>query len=101
MTRAQRFHPAATRELFDAGAWFEAQRPGLGDRFDDEVGQVLAYIDAAPNGGTRWRATPASTWRVRTFPFLIVYLVEPEEIVIVAVAHTKRRPGYWLSRLAP
>jgi mRNA-degrading endonuclease RelE of RelBE toxin-antitoxin system len=100
VTLGHRFHPEAERELFDAAAWFEARRPGLGDRFADAVDEIFASIHAAPNGGTRWREGPARTWRVRRFPFIVVYAVEPDGIVIVALAHTKRRPGYWMARIA-
>ena len=36
---------------------------------------------------------------VRRFPFGILYRIEPEEIVIVAVAHLRRKPGYWRERI--
>jgi hypothetical protein len=35
---------------------------------------------------------------VRSFPFSVVYRLRPEEIVILAVAHQKRKPGYWRGR---
>ena len=38
---------------------------------------------------------------LRRFPYSVAWLVEPTGIVIVAVAHGKRRPGYWLDRVAP
>jgi hypothetical protein len=36
---------------------------------------------------------------MQRFPFSVVYLDDPELIAIIAVAHTKRRPGYWKGRL--
>jgi plasmid stabilization system protein ParE len=95
----RRYHPSAIRELYEAAESYEGQRPGLGDRFADEVEDILRLIAATPAGGTGWRGTRARTWRVARFPFLVVYAVEPDEIVVVAVAHTKRRPGYWVPRL--
>lgn len=35
---------------------------------------------------------------LRRFPFSLIYSEEPTEIVIIAVAHQKRRPGYWRGR---
>ena len=99
MTARRRYHPQAIRELYEAAESYETERPGLGDRFGAEVEDILRLIAAAPNGGTGWRGTRARTWRVAKFPFLVVYAIEPDAIVVVAVAHTKRRPGYWLSRL--
>lgn len=39
--------------------------------------------------------------RLRQFPYRLVYMVVSDEIVIVAVAHERRRPGYWQDRLPP
>jgi hypothetical protein len=39
------------------------------------------------------------SWKVRRFPFRVVYLQQPERVWIVAVAHLNRKPGYWLDRL--
>jgi hypothetical protein len=33
------------------------------------------------------------------FPYAVIVLCRPEETVVVAVAHTRRRPLYWLERL--
>ncbi len=95
-----RFHPEAERELSEVALWYEERRPQLGDRFAVEVDRVLGHVRAAPQGGTRWRQGPARTWRLRRFPFVVAYVVESDEVVIVAIAHTKRRPGYWQSRIA-
>ena len=94
-----RFHPDAQREFVAAGVRYEALRPGFGERFIARVDDAVASLSAAPTGGTRWAGGPVRTWRVRQFPYLVVYLPEPEGAVIVAVAHTRRRPGYWERRL--
>ena len=93
------FHPAAERELADAGHWYEAARPGQGERLGVEIERVLRLIEHAPSAGTPWRHGPVRTWPVRVFPYLLVYVVDADDITIVALAHVKRRPGYWRNRL--
>lgn len=38
-------------------------------------------------------------YRLRQFPYKIVYIIEGDQIQVVAIAHDRRRPGYWLKRL--
>ena len=59
VTAARRYHPQAIRELYDAAESYEAERPGLGDRFGAEVEDILHLIAATPNGGTASRGTRA------------------------------------------
>jgi len=94
-----RFHGLAVVELAEAVRWYESKRQGLGAEFLDEVARVIDFLQHSPELGT---STPAhrSTRRCRVsrFPFSIVYVARPDEIVVVAVAHMKRRPGYWQDR---
>ena len=68
-------------------------------RFDAEVDRGLALIIQAPR---RWAAGPYGTRRflLRKFPFILVYR-EPtsDNVQVVSVAHTSRKPGYWKRRL--
>ena len=92
-----RFLTPARRELMRAAAWYDTQSAGLGDRLLDSVRVGLRAIREFPNAHP-----PLDKWYRRflldTFPFSLVYRIEPDEIVIVAVAHAKRRPGYWRRR---
>lgn len=99
MSAEHRLHPAAERELAEAASRYEDARPGWGARFVTQLDGVFARIATAPNGGTLWRGGPVRTWRVGRFPYLVIYLAEAEGTVILALAHTKRRPGYWLPRV--
>jgi hypothetical protein len=58
----------------------------------------MRWISASPSGGTAWPGVDARTWRVARFPYLVVYAHERERVVVLAIAHTKRRPGYWVER---
>ena len=88
----------AKREPMDAAEYYENQRSGLGDDFLDEVAAALQRLN-------RWRHSgPASDagYRrclIRRFPYALIYRPNDGEIVIVAVMHLKRRPGYWIRRV--
>jgi len=64
--------------------------------FDDAVGRVGANPAMWPPGahGTR-------SCRLRKFPYRLVYVEEPTRVLVLAVAHNRRRPGYWRRRLPP
>lgn len=96
---ARLFHPEAERELGDAADFYEAARGGYGARFASEIERTLRLIEAAPLAGSRWRDGPARVWRTRRFPYLVVYVERAERLIVIAIAHTKRRPGYWQDRL--
>lgn len=95
------FLRVAARELKAAAAWYERQRSGLGDVFLREVGNTVALIDEAPLQGVLWiepQIPPGVRRRlVPKFPYAIAYVTDPE-LVVVAVAHMSRRPGYWVNR---
>lgn len=93
MTRI-RFHPEAAAELAAASDWYEDRRGGLGEAFESAVDQALALALRAPAGGTRWMGSDARRWRVRKFPYQLIYIVEGTGLV----AHDKRTPGYWADR---
>jgi len=97
--RPTRSSQPAIDEFSEAVRWYEARRPGLGGEFFDEVGAILALIEANPEIGATISAD-GQTRRalVGRFPYQVVYRLRPTEIVIVAIAHLKRRPGYWKDR---
>jgi toxin ParE1/3/4 len=97
--RTVRTSEPASEELINAVRWYEGQRPGLGGEFFDAVAEVLTVIERSPEIGSLSRHAP-QTRRVLVprFPYQVVYRLAGAEIVIVAIAHFKRRPGYWRSR---
>jgi plasmid stabilization system protein ParE len=99
VTRRLRTAAPAVDELSDAVRWYEGRRVGLGGELFDAVTQAIELIESHPEIG---EPTSADRQTRRTlvprFPYQIVYRLRPDEIVIVAVAHLKRRPGYWKTR---
>jgi plasmid stabilization system protein ParE len=92
------FLEAARADLREAAAYYEGQRRGLGRDFRNEVLAAIERIKAFPEA---WHPLSENTRRCRThrFPYGVIYLVQEEHIVIVAVAHLHREPGRWKDRL--
>ena len=88
----------AEEEMNEAAQFYEDRREGLGADFLDEVQHTVDSILAFPKGGP---VVSENLRRriLRRFPFGLLYATEVERIVIVAVAHLKRRPGYWKDRI--
>jgi|SRR5580658_854735 plasmid stabilization system protein ParE len=95
---AFRFHPEARDELRDAVRWYRARDRRASSQFRVAVSSAIRVIAETPQ---RWPKYLHGTRRfvMQRFPFSVVYLDDPELIAIIAVAHTKRRPGYWKGRL--
>ncbi len=94
------FHPEARLEYREAAAFYAARRPGLGAAFTVEVEAALKRILEAPE---QWRVIEQDVRRCLThvFPYLILYTIENDFILIIAVAHGSREPGYWKQRIHP
>lgn len=92
------FLPEAEQEMLEAAGYYESQATGLGTDFLSEAERAVNSIAELP---LTWPVIEGELRRrlVRRFPFGILYRIEPEEIVIVAVAHLRRRPGYWRERI--
>ena len=94
-----RFGTPASAELAEAVRWYESRRTGLGADFYDAVVRTIERIRAHPEIGTpRTGRLPSREFRVDRFPYKVVYRVRDEDIYVVAIAHTSRRPGYWQHR---
>jgi plasmid stabilization system protein ParE len=96
-------HPGAAADLASAGDWYEQQLPGLGADLADEVDRAMDAIAERPLTWPLWPAV-GETIGVRRFllarfPFAVGYIVEGDEVVVLAVAHLRRRPGFWRDRL--
>lgn len=87
----------ASLELAEAVRWYEERRPGWGARLFDAVSQALDLIEQFPESGSLQRPA-VRRLSVRGFPFSVVYRVRPDDVSVIAVAHAKRRPGYWKNR---
>jgi toxin ParE1/3/4 len=99
-------HPDARAELRSAALWYDERRSGLGDEFIIEVSVVLDRIGQAPDSYARWPGTQETPPLIRKaplhqFPYLIAFEKHQRHSLVLAIAHAKRRPLYWLSRASP
>ena len=86
-------------ELLAAIEYYHRERPGLGLEFALEVQCAICRIQEHPFAWTKLE-TDIRRCPVTRFPFSIRYLLEKQEIVIIAIMHHKRKPGYWRTRLS-
>jgi toxin ParE1/3/4 len=90
-------HPLAADEAEAAERWYRDRNETSATRFRRELDRAVGLIadrpDAAPPyvGNTR-------RFLLRRFPFFVVYRVFSQHVQVVAVAHARRRPHYWLQR---
>ena len=87
----------ASAEFADAVRWYEQKRNGLGGEFFDAVSHAIDLVRTRPEIGTA--AGRTRSWLLTRFPYRVIYRVRNEDIYIVAIAHTSRRPGFWKNRL--
>ena len=99
MTHRIRNLTPAREEFAAAVLWYEEQRPGLGGEFFDAIVKSTFLIQNDPEIGTPSYDRRTRRVLVQRFPYQVVYRVLADDIVIVAVAHSKRRPGYWKNRV--
>jgi len=89
---------AADLELAEAIAYYNSRTLGLGSRFliefEEACGRIIAYPDA-------WQSLTKNVCRyqLKDFPYGLVYAIEDDVALVIAVMHLKRRPGYWRKRL--
>ena len=91
------FLPIARAELDDAFNWYEKQAVGLGfeflDAFDQALRLVVSFPESQPFVGKNIRRCLCNR-----FPYAVYYGIDDEKIIVIAVAHLRRRPDYWLGR---
>jgi plasmid stabilization system protein ParE len=97
------FAPEVPDELADAARWYESRRSGLGKEFLDEIATTLPLIASRPRSFPALQDVDERLDIRRAllprFPYAVVFLLRDEELRVLAVAHAKRRPGYWLHRV--
>jgi plasmid stabilization system protein ParE len=88
----------AQRDLHDAVAWYRDRDVDLANRFLNEVYKALGMIERFPNtGGPVYGVSDRDTRQlpVDTFPYQIIFKRLKYRIVVLAIAHERKRPGYW------
>jgi plasmid stabilization system protein ParE len=93
------YHPEALAEYADAALYYEERTARLGVDFTVEVESAIQSILQAPD---RWRCIEEDVRRylVRRFPYGILYTIEQDYVLILALMHLSREPGYWRHRVS-
>ena len=92
------FDSEAEAEFRAAALYYESQRAGLGDDFVAEVEQAVQRIAQTPQAFPLHGSSGLRKCLLRRFPYTIYFLELADRIWIAAVAHQRRRPGYWSHR---
>ena len=89
-----KFHPDALEEYREAAIWYANREQELAQQF---IANVEAAVQSVVEAPTRWRIIDEDVRRYLThlFPYAILYTIEDNFILIVAVMHLSREPGYW------
>ena len=90
--------PAVDSDVEAAFNWYEAEEPGLGTEFIDELRAAYGRIAEGP---FRYQELRSGVRRAltRRFPYAIYFSVEGEVIVVLAVLHARRDPAEWQRRI--
>ena len=92
-----RFLDVAQQELDKAIVYYNGESPGLGDAF---LLETVAAIDRIRRFPEAWHplGDEIRRCRLRRFPYGLIYAKNGDGILVLAVAHTHREPGYWRDR---
>ena len=96
--KGYRFLEEADGEFQEHIDYYDQQAAGLGDKFIADVERVIHSIREFPQSGSQVSKNVRKRV-LRVFKYNVLYVDEPDEIIIVAVAPHRRRPGYWRKRL--
>jgi len=91
------FLPLAKLELDDAIEYYELQLEGLGKRFKEEVRNSINRISIFPKAWTVIRPNIRKCV-MHKFPYNILYSIQKNTILIIAISHHHRQPEYWIDR---
>jgi plasmid stabilization system protein ParE len=88
----------AKRDLRAATAWYTERDADVAQRFTDEVARTLELIERFPATGAPVPGVSDNQVRrlpVHNFPYHIVFITLPDRVSVLAIAHDRRKPGYW------
>jgi plasmid stabilization system protein ParE len=93
-----RLRSRAQREWREAADWYRQRSAEVGDRFTNEVRQTLQHVERFPMTGAVVPGVTDDDVRqlpVHNFPYHVIFIRLKTHISVLAIAHDRRRPGYW------
>src|SRR2546422_2571464 len=94
-----RFLTLAQREVDDTFHWYEQRREGLGREFLDELDRIVRLVKRYPQMA-RQIEPEIRRFLLTRFPYSLIYGIDEETIVVIAIAHQHREPRYWFDRIS-
>ena len=91
------FHEDAEAELIEAARYYEERASGLGFAFLEDVDKAVSAVSDHPLS-CQLVGREVRHKLLTRFPYSLLYVIEPNHIRVLAIAHHKRRPGYWHHR---
>jgi plasmid stabilization system protein ParE len=91
-------HPEAEEDYLNALAWYRDQSLSAAMKLEDAFWRAIQTVEDAPE---RWPVyfSHFRRYTLHQFPFSVVYRIESSRTFVLAVAHGRRRPGYWKDRV--
>jgi len=99
MKRPIAFTAAAETEADEAIEWYEEREVGLGTRFREALEGIIVSIQTNPFAYPVVEGSAIRRAVVNGFPYIVVYSLEVETILILSVFHTSRNPIIWRGRI--
>jgi toxin ParE1/3/4 len=94
-----RIHRLAVEEIDHEVDYYESIHASLGAELEDEIDAALDVILRIPEVGAPWKhRTDRRVFVLARFPFTLPYQIIGDDIVVLALAHTRKRPAYWSRR---
>jgi len=91
------FHPEAVRELRAAFLWYYDRNPIVAQSFQVETEDAIELVLEDPRRWQKWGTTERK-YVYPHFPFNLIYRENSGDVEVLAIAHQKRKPGYWKKR---
>ncbi len=95
-------HDDAETESYLAALWYEKEQRGLGSLFLSDLQKAYREISRSRDTLPAYEALPANSrfrrYRMRRFPYVIIFELIDEGALVLAVSHVAQRPGYWIGR---
>ncbi|MDQ6652671.1 MAG: type II toxin-antitoxin system RelE/ParE family toxin [Acidobacteriota bacterium] len=93
-----RFLTLAQQEVDDAVLWYNKKAEDVGREFLDEFDRAVRLVRSHPLALTEIESGIRRCLFAR-FPYALIYGIDEETVVVIAVAHLHRQPRYWAERI--
>lgn len=97
MPHVVELHEEARLEVEEAFSWYLSRSIRAAEGFLRELERSLALVAESPTLWTQYEED-SRRYLLRRYPFALIYQLRNERVIVLAVAHLKRRPGYWKAR---